>query len=47
MKQFMKWMPFMCVNTLQTENLKLSHFTDDSVVLPLVGRGMPGIFGNK
>lgn len=43
----MKWMPFMCVTRLQTEILKISHFTDESVVLPVVGRGTPGIFGNK
>lgn len=37
----------MRVTRLQTEILKISHFTDESVVLPLVGRGTPGIFGNK
>lgn len=37
----------MRVTRLQTEILKISHFTDESVVLPVVGRGTPGIFGNK
>lgn len=37
----------MHVTRLQTEILKISHFTDESVGLLLVGRGTHGIFGNK
>lgn len=37
----------MHITRLQTEILKISHFTDESVVLHVVGRGTPGIFGSK
>lgn len=37
----------MHITRIQTEILKISHFTDESVVLPVVGRGTPDIFGSK
>jgi len=37
----------MHITKLQTGILNISHFTDESVVLSVVGRGTPDIFGTR